>query len=161
MRRKLGGARYCSVPIRLRSMQGLNPKLLPQVSGRMFSSPRLLVIGVQTSFWAELISPMFLRHFLSQDELGGRPATLSLLARLSLFEVGFERSASCDRGQHQIGKAIKTHDTLVKKERLADRNQRAFFALSRVVSPAKVEAATRTRNGARNCGSGKRYRIDA
>ncbi len=72
--------------------------------------------------------------------MGVYPVTLSLLARLSLFGVDLGWGASCDDRTRANAKATKTRDTWGKKERLASGCWRAFLSLSRVVTPAPVEA---------------------
>jgi len=67
--------------------------------------------------------------------------TLSLWGRLSLFWADFRWGASCELRRPTFRKAWKSRDTWGKKERLASWCWRACFVLSRVVTPAWVEAA--------------------
>ena len=52
----------------------------------------------------------------------------------------------------QTAKAPKSRDRWSKRTRPGSLHCRALFGLSRVLYPALVEAATRTRNGASGCG---------
>ena len=104
-----------------------------------FSPGCYLRYDIKPHFWPSRFAPVFAR-FLSQDTMGVYPVTLSLLARLSLFGVDLGWGASCDDRTRANAKATKTRDTWGKKERLASGCWRAFLSLSRVVTPAPVEA---------------------
>ena len=61
----------------------------------------------KTRLLAHLTSPLFFRHFLSQDALGVYPVTLSLWGRLSLLGADFRRGASCELAGLLFGKRQK------------------------------------------------------
>ena len=85
------------------------------VTGHRFSCKRLLAFRRKTPFLAQRVSPLFFRHFLSQDALGVYPVTLSLWTRLSLFGADFRWGASCELGRPTFHKATKSRDTWRKK----------------------------------------------